>query len=430
MALIVNLIYLLVFIYYSYVYVMQDRSETVRLAFDDEKRKMTITGLEAFLILNIATGLMGLLPILAIHLLVMEIFCLFAIRKAPFDLPLTIPMKLFVVFIIWAFIGIFYTPMPVYGIRMILKLVFPLLMCILSMRVVRDKEVFYKSGQIGRIMGILSFIVTMIPMGGYIFLDVFWNKAALATNYTVWVILSLSLAYEGISSKKNVIWSIVFLLPCIIWVHRTNIFENVIALSAFFFIKYRVKSIPLIAGMACLAIAALFYIPSVKAKMYFRPDEVTLEDFLTNNVDENNINTSGRKYVWDDIEDWFYKGHEIVGSGTGRVQTYFYEEAVGWRRGGQLHNDLLVLRADNGLVGLGLYIVSYLAIMFHCLYIYHHSNYKSVRVCALTAGASLIGMLVTLYSDNTISYSMCTLAYPWVFYGMAVGLSRSENEII
>lgn len=428
MGLLINLIYLAIFTYYSYIFVVRDKSVSVKLAFDDGERSMVVNGLEAFLILSIATGTMGLLPVLSLHLLMLEVFCIIAIRHTPYDSPLTFPMKIFVAFIVWAVIGIFYTPNPQYGVRMILKYIYPLLMCILAMRVVRDGEIFYKAGQLGRKVAVISFIATLIPMGGIIFMGVFWNKAALATNYTVWAIFSLALAYEGFSPKKNIIWTILFILPSLIWVHRTNIFENVIALSALFFIKYRIKSLPLIFGMACLAVASLFYIPSVKAKMYFRPDEVTLNDFLTNNVDESNINTSGRKNVWEDVENWFYKGHEMTGSGTGRVQTYFYEEADGWRRGGQLHNDLLVLRADNGLIGMGLYILSYIAIMFHCLYIYHHSNYKSVRICALTAGASLIGMLVTLYSDNTISYSMCTLGYPWIFYGIAVGLSRKENE--
>lgn len=198
-------------------------------------------------------------------------------------------------------------------------------------------------------------------------------------------------------------------------------------LSAFFFIKYKIKSLPLILAVGCLGLAAMFYVPSVKAKMYYRPDEVTLQDFLTGNVDENNINTSGRKKGWEDVHKWFYEPHKAIGSGTGRVQTYFYTEAIGWQRGGQLHNDFLVMMCDNGLIGIGLFLLAYLAIMFHCLFIYSKSKSQVVKVCALTAGSSLIGILVTMYSDNTVSYSMATLGYPWGFYGMALGLYKQEK---
>ncbi len=40
----------------------------------------------------------------------------------------------------------------------------------------------------------------------------------------------------------------------------------------------------------------------------------------------------------------------------------------------------------------------------------------------------MIGIMVTMYSDNTISYSMATLGYPWGFYGIALGLAKNEEE--
>ena len=87
----------------------------------------------------------------------------------------------------------------------------------------------------------------------------------------------------------------IFIYPSFYWVIRTDIFGLGLALSTFFFLKYKLKSLPLIAVVGCLGLAAMFYVPQVKSKMYYRPDEVTITDFLTGNVDEDNINTSGRK---------------------------------------------------------------------------------------------------------------------------------------
>ncbi len=46
-------------------------------------------------------------------------------------------------------------------------------------------------------------------------------------------------------------------------------------------------------------------------------------------------------------------------------------------------------------------------------------------MAALVAGSSLLGVFVTMYSDNTLSYSMVTLSFPWGFYGMALGLKEN-----
>lgn len=76
--------------------------------------------------------------------------------------------------------------------------------------------------------------------------------------------------------------------------------------------------------------------------MFLRPDDVTITDYVTGNYDENNVRTNMRKFMWEDATERFYKGHETIGSGTGRVQTFFYTEATDSRRGGQMHNDFLM----------------------------------------------------------------------------------------
>lgn len=163
--------------------------------------------------------------------------------------------------------------------------------------------------------------------------------------------------------------------------------------------------------------------------MYFKPDQVTLTDFLTGNVEENNINTSGRNLMWDLVTP-FYEKNKLIGAGTGRVQKYFYTEIIGFGRGGQLHNDFLLMLCDNGLIGFSLYILSYLGVLFHCMRIYRRTNNLYTKTLSLTASAALCGVLVTLYSDNSVSYSMCTLSYPWGLYGMVLGLYSQEKKHI
>lgn len=428
MTTVICLIYFVVLTGLGFKYLNQD-SAILKVPFQPTKR-MKCNGLELLLIFMFTTGLMGLMPVLSLRLAVLEILCVLGILKASERVELTFPMKLFVVFLIWAVIGMCYTPNKLFGVRMLLKYLYPFLLAIFASLVVKDKEVFLKAAINARWMAFGAFIISVAPNALFIFQGVLWNNPALVTNFICMCMLSLALAYasSGKMRLRNILWTLFFIYPAFHYVIRTDIFGLGLALSTFMFLKYKIKSLPLIFAVGCLGLAAMFYVPQVKSKMYYRPDEVTLEDFLTGNVDENNINTSGRKKGWEDVQHWFFDPHQLTGSGTGRVQTYFYTEALGWQRGGQLHNDFLVLLCDNGIIGISLYVIAYLAMMFHCLRIYSRSNSEIVRVCAITAGSSLIGILVTMYSDNTISYSMATLGYPWGFYGMAVGLDRKELE--
>lgn len=394
----------------------------------DRTQLMKCTGCELLLVFILSTNLIGLNPVLSLRLAILEVLCVLGILRCNNRPIVSPPLILFFVFLGWVILGITYTPSPQYGVRMLLKYIFPLLMCLLASAVVRNGEIFLRAMINARKVALASFIVCTIPFLPILFGGVFWTKAPLATNYITIAIFSLGLAYFTNERKRNLLWFVLFCLPCVLWVFRTDIMGTMIALSAFFLIKNRLKALPVIVVLACLSVVSIFFIPSVKEKMFFHPEKVSVTDFLTNNIDEDNINTSGRKKVWEDCERWFYAPSPIIGSGTGRVQTYFYEEASGWRRGGQLHNDFLVMRCDNGLIGISLFILSYVAIFFHCVYIYHKRHGPIIRLCVLTAGASLFGVMITMYSDNTISYSMATLSYPWALYGTALGLIQAQKQ--
>lgn len=390
---------------------------------------MLCNGPETLLIFIFGTGLIGLMPVLSLRLGVLELLCILGIQRSRNNVIWSWPLRLYVLFLIWEIIGCLYTPSVEYGSRMILKYSYSLLLALFASSVVRDWLVLLKSLTIARWVAAFTILIYLIPIFLPLFPGVFWNRAPLATHYITMSVVSLALYFFSNQKKKNLLFLVVFSLPCFLWVFRTDIMGLVAALSAFALIKYRLKALPVIMLLGVLSVLALFYIPSVKAKMYYRPDEVTLSDFLTRNVDESNINTSGRRDVWDDCKNWFYKGHEVVGSGTGRVQKYMYTEATGFRRGGQIHNDFLVLMCDNGLVGLFLYLLSVLSAFAHCIYIYHKRGYSSyVQFSAIVAGASLLGVVITMYSDNTLSYSMATLAYPWGLYGMTLGLIKAQNK--
>ncbi len=389
---------------------------------------MRLSGKEALIILMFATAYIGLAPVLSLRLGVLELLCIVGALTVSSRVKLSWPMWVFVVFIIWEIIGLTYTPSVSYGIRMILKYIYPFLFAIFAARVVKDGVVMVSAAIWARRIATIAVCLTLIPPIRLLVGQFFWFQAALTTGIITMAIFSFAMVEFSDEKKKNLWWGLFFCLPCLILVFRTDIFGTVVALATFFILKYRIKGVPIAVALGILGLSAMFYIPAVKNKMFYRPNEVTMVDYVTGNYNEDNIRMNGRKQGWEDVEKWFFKDKETIGSGTGRVQYYFYEEALGWQRRGQLHNDFLALKCDNGMIGLILFGLSYFAVTLHCIYLYHKSQNTYTRMAAMIAGASLMGVFVTMYSDNTLSYSMCTLSYPWGFYGMALGIENADHE--
>ena len=139
----------------------------------------------------------------------------------------------------------------------------------------------------------------------------------------------------------------------------------------------------------------------------------------------DDVNTNARAAMWEHLENRFYQGHELTGSGTGTVQQYMYNNFI---FGGLkvAHSDFVQMRCDNGIIALILYVIIILFVYYDCFRTYHSTNSTGVKMCSIVAGASMMGVFVTLYSDNVINYSMATLSMPFGFYGMMLGLKQNE----
>lgn len=398
----------------------------------DKSSRMMLDGPELFWCLTFATGLMAFsapigMDLMAIRLLVLEGLCVIGLftvkRRSSFPFPLVV----YSLFLLWILIGCFYGPSLGYGIRVVLKYSYPILLCLFASAAVRDFEVFIKSALLARMVALISIIVTFIPyMEWYIIPGVFWYSTARAINYISIMIFSLGMFYYSDHKKRNLILTIIFILPCFLWVFRTSIMGSLVAIMAFYFIKYRVKSLPIIAGIIIAGVLAVFMIPSLHDKMFGYQD-VTITEFKQGDVTMDNVNTNARQAMWDDLMWRFYEGHEITGSGTGSVQNFMYNNKV---YGGlkASHSDFVQMLCDNGLIALSIYVVMVLFLYLHCFFVYWTTRNPKIRFAAIVAGASFMGVFVTFYSDNTVNYSMATLSMPFGFYGMMLGLLKSNHK--
>lgn len=233
----------------------------------DKHRRMWLDGPERFWILTFSTGLLafsapGGLDLMAVRLFVLELFCLLGMlfvckRRVQW----TAATVVYVIYLLWLVIGLTYSPAPGYGFRVILKYSYPLLIMLFASAAVRETEVFLKAGLGARMVALISIAFSFIPFIGKLVPGVFWYGTARAINYISIMIFSLALFYYTNEKRKNLLYAILFILPCFIWVFRTSIMGSLVAIMAFFFIKYKLRSVPIIAGILIAGVLAVFLFP-------------------------------------------------------------------------------------------------------------------------------------------------------------------------
>lgn len=425
-----NLVFFIILTYWGYKFLnTSQRLVTHPL---DKRQKLAFEGPELYFVLAMATGLFSLaapvgIDLSAIRLLMLEIFCLiglYKVRHKPIWSKVSI---MYVLFLIWACIGLFYTPSVSFGIRVILKFLYALLMILFSTAVVRDGEVFLKAAFWARRIAIFTIIMHFTGLSE-LFPGTIWYATALAINYIVMCIFSLAMYYYGGHKKKDLYLALLFIIPCFIWVFRTSIMGTALAIMVFLFFRYKSKSLPIIVGTLTIFIISIFTIPSLKEKM-FKGEDKTLGEFKSGDISIDDIDSNGRFAMWEWSLETYYKDRESIGSGTGNLQRAFYalEHGIGSIR--IVHNDYVQILCDNGLVGLFLFGASFLFLIIHSFRVFQKRQYPwYIKVCAITAGASAAGVLLTMYTDNVINYSMATISYPCAFYGMMLGLEKGYKQ--
>jgi len=198
----------------------------------------------------------------------------------------------------------------------------------------------------------------------------------------------------------------------------------------FYLFKNKVKAIPGIATVLVVAVILVFAIPSVRNKMFYDSKGKNVEQLYEGEITMDQVDSNGRFAMWEWSLARFWEPNKVQGAGTGNLQETFYSLDHPFGSIRICHNDYVQMLCDNGLIGVILFGGSFLLMILHCFKIYCTSYYPVyIKIGAITAGASLTGVMLAMYTDNVVNYSMATLSMPWGFYGMTLGMVRKfENE--
>jgi O-antigen ligase len=372
---------------------------------------------------------LGSMDLMALRLFFLELLFFLGLILYPGQVVWNIPVVLYLIYLLWILFGLLYSPAPEYGLRVFLKYIYPFLILTFSSKIFKTEDFLIKIIFVIRNIGLGVIVIYFtIPFILSFFPGVIWYPTALAIHFIFLSILSFAL-YDLRNKTFDIIIGILFLVPCVIWVFRTSILGSMVAISIFLFVKYKLKSLPYFVFVGAIFISIFLFFPSVKSKMFNKnfDGEQILEG--ERKIDKNDIDSNGRFEMWDWSLKNFYENNKLEGSGSGTLQAVFYKRKAEEGTVGIVHNDYVQILCDNGLIGLILYLSIFLTILLHTFSIYQNKfNSDLIRLTAITAGASAIGMAVTSFTDNTVNYSMATLSYPFGFYGIMLGLLKEQKN--
>lgn len=392
-----------------------------------KKQKYFATGPQIFLIFSVVTGFFMLGEWSATRLSIWIVYLIVGTMVTKGKIKFTPVLILYIFYILYLFLSLFIlSPDKFFGIRVIAKYLFPLCVLIFAAKIANSEFVIYSG--IKYVLAIAIFIqITFflwINWGG-----IFWVRSTLADHLVVMSVISLALFYAT-SKKKYLYLTLFFCSFPVVATIRTGLMGITGCFTIFFLFKYKWRALPVVVFVVAAAVLVVLYVPAVRGKM-FRDKQMTADEIIENreNLTLKDIDTNGRQAMWDWSLDNYYRKNKVFGTGVGNLQMVFYSGKHPFNPLRVVHNDYVQILCDTGLVGLILFLLTSLSLVIHSFIIYNDKrNNEMIRLCAIVAGSSLVGILITSYTDNSVNYSFATYFYPYVFFGMALSLVQKYGR--
>lgn len=332
----------------------------------------------------------------------------------------------YLLFLGWTLFSISYSENYYEGVMLLIKYSYPLLFLWLGYNAIEDKySLYYFLKAITIIACIYALLIggfsaKFMPWLYYSeFGRIFLKYAGLADFFTsIWVV---PLTLSWITNKKRyLLVAIWLLLSTVLESVRTGI-GGIFVVGIFYsFSRFKMKSIPFIGATTIGFIAIILLVPKVNNKMFGdKASQIEAKDIIANNaLSLDNIQTSGRSFLWELALKKYYEPSPLIGSGVGSTTHYIKERARKLQAIPLLHNDYVQILCDTGLVGIILFSLFYLTVLCKTMYyIWIKNNRIWVAISATMAVSSLAGIAFSMAFDNVVSHSMTSLINPFIFIG-------------
>lgn len=332
----------------------------------------------------------------------------------------------YLLFFLWLVIAAVYSQSYFDAILLLIKYIIPLLSLWLGYSAINGEyDLYYCLKYIAKYAVVYALLIGGVsavfmpwlyfsPIG-----NMFLKYAGLADYFTAIFIVFFILHW--ITRRKIYLYGAAWLLlSTLLEVVRTGLGGMTLVASFFVLSRYRLKSIPYIVIAAIFFIGIILYVPSVNEK-FFGPNagQIQVTDLINRDVlSLDNIQTSGREFLWNLVLAKFYEPNPIIGAGLGTTSHFVKMYALDTNAPALLHNDYVQILCDTGIVGLVLVCLFYLTVVVKAFaYIWRRRVNFWVKICGIMSVASLAGTAFSMGFDNVVSHSMTSLIIPFIFIG-------------
>lgn len=346
------------------------------------------------------------------------------------------------IFFLWLCYTMTYTTVPRDGMMMLIKFSLPMLFLwlgysglsnekdlIIFLKVVNIAACiycFFIGGQGCKLMPWLYFG----PIGGL------FSKYAGFADYLTSIFIVPILLYWLTKEKKYIYCALWMVLSTVLESVRTGMGGMLLVFCTALLLRNKAKAIPGLAVAGAMFLSVVLFVPSVNEK-FFGEDagKVSAADIVQGNaMSMDNIEMSGREYMWERVLDNCYRGNETFGGGLGTSGRFVKNYGEATQGLVMMHNDYLQILCDAGIVGIVFIALFYLSVILKV------TSEVALRRCSplvkltgIMALSSLAGIGFSMYFDNVVSNSMQSMVMPYIYLGFflkALELEkRSSNEV-
>jgi len=362
---------------------------------------------------------------------------LLAANKRPINLLMNFKFHLF--FICYATVSLIWCEDVIYGLRMIAKLIAPLLLLLMFQISLSSQDSISKTEKWIFGGGILIIVLSLVASA----LGLSTGKAHPIPRFTLpyinanpfsFYMLTLSLfslcSFYYERRKYYLFIFLLFSIFCILPLTRITIAAYFVSLAMFFFFVSRKKMNAVLIPVLLFFISFYIFttVDILKKRSFFRPDEVTFLSVLENPVKFlDQIDTSGRSNLWSKSLDRFFWNNPVIGTGIGSTQHYFYT-GKHKNRIGIMHSDYIRLLCELGVIGCALFIVVFLLYIRRMYILWRKAQSRFTKKYALTAILGLTSYIIVSLTDNAIECVSYFIMYIFAFMAFAFQCYEQESR--
>lgn len=329
------------------------------------------------------------------------------------------------VFFLWLCYTMTYTSVPRDGAMMLIKFALPMLFLWLGYSAINNEKdliVFLKVVNVAACVYcffIGGFANTFIPPLYMFSMGVFSTYAGFADYLTVVFIVPL-LLYWLTKEKKYIYCALWMVLSTVLQSVRTGMGGMMLVFCIALLLKNKAKAIPGLAIAGAMFIGVVLFVPSVNEK-FFGEDAGTVSatDIVQGDaMSMENIEMSGREYMWERVLDNCYYGNETFGGGLGTSGRFVKDFGRENNYLEVMHNDYLQILCDTGIVGIVLLGIFYITVILKVTSnVALRRSSLLVKLTGIMALSSMVGIGFSMYFDNVVSNSMQSLVMPYIYLG-------------